>query len=75
MTLGGQARDFTFFVETGQLMSRMQGQDAVPVIPYGNDTFGVGFDPSVRIVFTMSDGRAAKVTLRQGGATYEGTRK
>jgi hypothetical protein len=75
MTFGGQARDFTFYVENGQLMSRMQGQDPVPVIPYGNDTFGVGFDPNVRIVFTMAADRATKVELRQGGDAIPGERK
>src|SRR5690348_13677851 len=75
MTFGGQSRDFTFYVENGQLMSRMQGQDAIPVIPYENDTFGVGFDPNLRLVFTMSGDKATKVTLRQGGGTFEGVRK
>jgi CubicO group peptidase (beta-lactamase class C family) len=75
MTFGGQSRDFTFYVKDGALMSQMQGQDAVPVIPYGNDTFGVGFDPNVRLVFTMSGDRATKVTLQQGGQTVEGVRK
>lgn len=75
MVLGGQARDFTFSVKDGQLISQMQGQDPVPVIPYGNDTFGVGFDPNVRLVFTMSGDRATKVTLQQGGATVIGERK
>jgi CubicO group peptidase (beta-lactamase class C family) len=75
MVLGGQSRDFTFFVKDGTLMSQMQGQDPVPVIPYGNDTFGVGFDPNVRLVFTMSGDRATKVTLQQGGQTVTGERK
>ena len=75
LMLPGGARDFTFFVKDGTLMSQLQGQDAIPVIPYGNDAFGVGFDPNVRLVFTMSGDRATKVTLRQGGGTYEGVRK
>jgi hypothetical protein len=75
MVLGSQARDFTFSVKDGQLVSQMQGQDPVPVIPYGNDTFGVGFDPNLRIVFTMSGDRATKVTLQQGGQAVTGERK
>jgi hypothetical protein len=43
MVLGGQARDFAFYVKDGALISQMAGQDPVPVIPYGNNTFGVGF--------------------------------
>jgi hypothetical protein len=75
MVLGGQARDFTFYVKDGALMSQMEGQGANPVIPYGNDTFGVSFDPSVRIVFTMSGDKATKVELHQGGQTFTGNRK
>jgi CubicO group peptidase (beta-lactamase class C family) len=75
LMLPGGARDFTFFVKDGQLISQMQGQDPVPVIPYGNDTFGVGFDPNVRLVFTMSGDRATKVTLNQGGGSFSGDRK
>jgi D-alanyl-D-alanine carboxypeptidase len=75
MTLNGQSRDFTFFMKDGALMSQMQGQDPVPVIPYANDTFGVGFDPNVRIVFTMTGDRVTKVALHQGGRTMEGVRK
>jgi CubicO group peptidase (beta-lactamase class C family) len=75
LMLPGGARDFTFFVKDGQLMSQLQGQDAITVIPYGNDTFGVGFDPNVRLVFTMSGDRATKVTLNQGGGSFSGDRK
>jgi hypothetical protein len=75
MTFGGQSRDFTFFVKDGTLMSQMAGQDPVPVIPYGNNTFGVEFDPNLRIVFTMSGDKATKVTLNQGGGSFSGDRK
>ena len=75
MVFGCQARDFTFFVKDGALMSQMQGQDPVPVIPYGSHTFGVGFDPNLRLVFTMTADRATKVTLQQGGQTVTGERK
>jgi len=75
MTFGGQSRDFTFTVKDGQLISQMEGQGPVPVIPYGNNTFGVSFDPNARLVFTMSGDRATKVELRQGGNTVVGDRK
>jgi hypothetical protein len=75
MMLPGGAKDFRFFVKDGQLFGQLEGQGANPVIPYGNDTFGVGFDPDVRIVFTMSGDRATKVTLKQGGGTFVGDRK
>jgi hypothetical protein len=75
MTLGGQARDFTFTVKEGQLISQMEGQGPIPVIPYGIDTFGVGFDSNVRLVFAMSGDKATKVTLNQGGGSFSGDRK
>jgi hypothetical protein len=53
----------------------MQGQDAFPVIPYGNNTFGASFDPNVRIVFSMEGDRVTKVSLHQGGAVMVGVRK
>ena len=46
-----------------------------PVLFLGNDTFGVTFDPKLRITFTIEKGRATKVTLLQGGATFSGARK
>jgi hypothetical protein len=53
-------------------MSQTQGEDAVPMIPYGDNTFGVGFDPNLRIVFTMDGDLAAKVTLRRGDGRWRG---
>jgi CubicO group peptidase (beta-lactamase class C family) len=75
MMLPGGAKDFRFFVKDGQLFGQLEGQAANPVIPYGNNTFGVAFDPNLRIVFTMAGDRATRATLRQGGATVTGERK
>ena len=38
-------------------------------------TFGLAFDPTLRITFTMVDGKPTKVTLKQGGGTFEGVRR
>ncbi len=69
------ARDITFTVRGGELYGQLAGQDAVALIPYPRDIFGAAFDPELRFTFTMSEGRAAKVQLLQGGRTVEGDRK
>ena len=38
-------------------------------------SFGADFDPTVRLTFTIEDGKATKVRLLQGGATIEGQRR
>jgi len=42
---------------------------------YGNDTFGMRFDPALRLIFEVEGGRATKVVLLQGGGRFEGVRK
>ena len=73
--LGDRLRDFTFFERDGELYSQLEGQGATPLIPMGNHTFAASFDPAVRIVFTVQNGAATKVTLTQGGRSMEGVRK
>lgn len=75
LMINGEAHDFTFTVKDTVLMSQLQGQDAFPVTPAGVNTFSASFDPSVKLVFTMEGDRATKVTLHQGGGTFEGVRK
>ncbi len=68
-------RDIVFTVRGDELYGQLAGQDALPLIPYGHDTFGAAFDPELRFTFMMNDGRATKVQLLQGGRTVEGDRK
>jgi CubicO group peptidase (beta-lactamase class C family) len=69
-------RDFTIAVgPEGGLTGQMEGQGANPMLHYGNHTFGVTFDPTVRVIFTVVGDRATAVTLRQGGSDYPGKRK
>ena len=65
------------YAEGERLMSKadLPGQDAFPLVYYGNNTFGAGFDPSMRLAFVIESGHASRATLTQGGATMEGTRK
>jgi CubicO group peptidase (beta-lactamase class C family) len=69
-------RDFTVAVgPDGGLTGQMAGQGANPLIHFGDHTFGVAFDPTVRIIFTMVDGRATSMILRQRGGEIRGPRK
>ncbi|HEY5061764.1 MAG TPA: serine hydrolase [Gemmatimonadaceae bacterium] len=65
------------YVEGERLMSKADGpgQGAFPLVYYGNNTFGAGFDPSMRLAFVIENGRATRASLTQGGGTMEGTRQ
>jgi D-alanyl-D-alanine carboxypeptidase len=65
------------YTEGGRLMSKADGpgQGAFPLVYYGNNTFGAGFDPSMRLAFVIENGRATRASLTQGGGTMEGMRK
>lgn len=67
--------EFTIAADGNGLAAQLVGQNPIPIKHLGNHTFGADFDPSVRIVFTMVDGRAVKVTLRQDGGTFDGERR
>jgi D-alanyl-D-alanine carboxypeptidase len=75
LVLGGAARDFTFFERDGELYGQVAGQPANVLIPAGHDTFGASFDPSLRIIFSVENGKATKMTLKQGGQSFDGARK
>ncbi|HLS48201.1 MAG TPA: hypothetical protein VK012_06750, partial [Gemmatimonadales bacterium] len=59
----------------GGLTAQLVGQGPIPLIYYGEHTFGAEFDPSVRLIFAIEGGRATEVTLLQGGARFQGMRK
>jgi len=71
----GAARDFTIAEQGTELTAMLAGQSPNALLYYGNHTFGASFDPAVRIVFEVADGRATKLTLLQGGRTTEALRK
>ena len=75
LKLGDTVHDFTISERDAELVSQLAGQGPIPLIPFGNHTFGASFDPSVRIVFTIDNGAATKVTLTQGGRSSDGVRK
>lgn len=69
------ARDFTIAIEGDGLTAQVAGQRAVPLLHYGNHTFGASFDPSLRVIFTVDGARVTGLTLRQGGAEVSAQRK
>jgi D-alanyl-D-alanine carboxypeptidase len=75
LVMGGNARDFTIAIEGDGLTAQLAGQRAVPLLHYGNHTFGASFDPSLRLIFTIDGGRATGLTLRQRGQEFQGQRK
>jgi CubicO group peptidase (beta-lactamase class C family) len=75
LKMGPNTADFTFFERDGELWGQLQGQGANQLIPFGNHTFGATFDPTLRITFTLENGKATKVTLTQRGSSTEGLRK
>jgi CubicO group peptidase (beta-lactamase class C family) len=75
LQLPAGARDFTVTERDGTLYGQLAGQGANALLPYGNHTFGAAFDPDVRVIFTVENGRATKMVLLQGGARRDGIRK
>ena len=75
LQLPGRPRDFTVFERDGKLMAQLEGQGANPMLFYGNDTWGMAFDPALRVVFEVQGDKATKMTLKQGGGSFDGARK
>lgn len=75
LVLPNGPRDFTVAIGDEGVTGQLAMQNPNPMIYLGNDTFGVSFDPDARLIFTVEGGRATKLTLKQGGGTFEGVRK
>ena len=63
--------------EGGALSAQEEGsgKKKEPLHYLGGNTFGVSFDPTVRMTFVLDHGRAVKIQLIQGGHTMEGPRR
>jgi D-alanyl-D-alanine carboxypeptidase len=66
--------ELRIYAEGDRLMSQATGQAPARLLWQGGDEFRAAFDPAVRIVFHVEDGRASRLTLYQGGATIEAPR-
>jgi len=71
----GKVLPFKMFVEGGALMGQAEGQGKAPLRYIGHDTFGADFDPSVRLTFSVENGRVTGAKLLQRGATMNVTRR
>ncbi|MEA2762924.1 MAG: hypothetical protein QOD47_2208 [Gemmatimonadaceae bacterium] len=75
LALPNGPRDLTVAVQGDQLTAQLTGQGPIQLLYLGDNTFGVGFDRNLRLIFTIQGERATKVTLVQGGGRFEGPRK
>lgn len=75
LQLPNGVRDLTIAEQGGQLTAQIAGQAANKLLHYGNNTFGVDFDPALRFIFTVTGNRSTTVTLLQGGGSFNGSRK
>ena len=75
LAVGAQSVDFTFTERNGELYGQLATQNPNPLIYIGNNTFAASFDPTLRITFTVENGKATKVSLTQRGLTSQGVRK
>ena len=75
LQLPNQAGDFTVAIEGDHLTGQLTGQRAVPLLHFGNHTFGADFDPNLRLVFSVEGNKATRLVLHQGGGTFQGVRK
>lgn len=55
------------FVEEDQLMAQPEGDQKSPLRYLGNDTFGLDFDPTLRLAFEMKNGKVVGGKLTQRG--------
>ena len=55
------------YVEDDQLMIQPEDQQKMPLRYLGNETFGLDFDPTLRLVFEVKDGKVLGGKLTQRG--------
>ena len=55
------------YVEDDQLMIEPEGQPKMPLRYLGNETFGLDFDPTLRLAFEVKDGKVLGGKLTQRG--------
>ncbi len=68
------ARTFSVRAASAGVTGQLAGQGANPMVYLGNYQFGMTFDPTLRISFTVIDGRVTAMTLRQRGQEFHGDR-
>jgi ketosteroid isomerase-like protein len=72
---GGNPREMRVFGDNGQLKAQIAGGRVVALRNEGGHAFVLDVDASIRVVFTVENGRAEGVTVYQRGETIVGKRK
>lgn len=72
---GGRPLELRVFGQDGHLMAQAAGQPVTRLRYQGDHVFVPDFDDAVRLVFTVQDARALRVTLHQGGGEVTGDRQ
>jgi hypothetical protein len=65
----GQIMGVRVSVEKGQLMIAPEEQEKLPMRHYGNNTFGLDVDPTLRLTFDIANGKVTGGKLVQRGMT------
>jgi hypothetical protein len=55
------------YVEDDELMVQPEGEQKMPLRYLGNETFGLDFDPTLRLAFEVKDGKVVGGKLTQRG--------
>jgi hypothetical protein len=63
----GQIMGVRVFVEQEQLMIAPEEQEKMPMRYFGNNTFGLDFDPTLRLTFDVANGKVTGGKLVQHG--------
>lgn len=75
LAIGDRVLELRIFGQDGRLVSQATGQSIAALRHQGDHTFVPDFDDTARLVFTVIDDRATRVTLHQGGAVITGERQ
>jgi hypothetical protein len=65
----GRIMGLRVFVEEDQLMIAPEEQEKTPMRYFGNNTFGLDFDPTLRLTFDVANGKVTGGKLVQRGMT------
>ena len=65
----GQIMGVRVSLEEGQLMVAPEEQEKLPMRYFGNNTFGLDFDPTLRLSFDVANGKVTGGKLVQRGMT------
>jgi hypothetical protein len=77
VTPGGGKFPLRVFMKDSTVSAQGEGpgQEAFPLVYYGDSVFGTPVDRDMRLTFVPGDGGGMKLRLLQGGATMEGARR